>query len=232
MSKNIIINNAKEDIDLYANDFQSFFEQTKQYYFQDEEVLFQCYLKTLIFKNWKEGLNHLNINSLDNLFDEIHNDINSSFYLSTFGLYRTAKMHLRSGVELSLQLIYFFDHNVEFKQWEEGDFVIKHNILSEYIKKHPHLKETQNKEVLNELMIKITSKWKHFSKHIHAESLSYFQTESSSSSTNTFIIGDFNIWKKDFIETIDLLNTLLSYFFSKQLVKFPTNIKKILNGNF
>lgn len=232
MSKSIIINNAKEDIGLYSNDFQSFFEQTKQHYFQNDEVLFQCYLKTLIFKNWKEGLNHLNINDLDSLFDEIHHDINSSFYLSTFGLYRTAKMHLRSSIELSLQLIYFFDHHVEFIQWEKGDFVIKHNVLSDYIKKHPHLEETQNRITIDELMTRITRKWKHFSKHIHAESLSYFQTESTSSTTNIFAIRDFNIWKKDFLETIDLLNTLLSYFFSKQLIKFPTNIKKIINNSF
>ena len=228
MPKNTILNHAKEDIELYFNDFQSFFEKTKEHYLQDDEILFECYSKTLIFKNWKEGLNHLNIDKLDNLFDELHHDINSSFYLSTFGLYRTAKMHLRSIIELSLQLIYFFDHGIEFIQWEKGNFVIKHNILTDYIKKHPHFGDTNTNEQINELMIKITKKWKSFSKHIHAESLVYFQTKSTSSTTNNFTIGDFNIWKKDFLDTMNLLNTLLSYFFSKQLVQFPTSVKKII----
>lgn len=225
-----IVDNALEDINLYNQDFVSFFQETNNYYINNKDtILFDCYRSTLIFNNWKKGLNSINKKMLDHLFDEIQLDVNSSFHLSAYGLYRTANMHLRSSIELSLQLIFFYDHPVELEQWRNEKFIVKHEKLTTYIKEHPKFYDEDINKSVSLLIDKITKKWKYFSKHIHAESLSYFQTEKVSNKKNSFEIKDFNIWKKDFIETVRLLNELYCLFFSSEQIRFPTNIKDVLN---
>jgi hypothetical protein len=39
----------------------------------------------------------------------------------------------------SLQLLYFYQHEIEYGQWLQGEFRIKHEDLSAYLKKHPKL---------------------------------------------------------------------------------------------
>lgn len=225
--KDKIISNAHEDIKLYNEDFNCFFGETEIHYINNKEELYLCYKSTLLFKNWKTGLNSINNDLLDNIFNEIQQDINLSFHLSAYGLYRTANMHLRSSIELSLQLIYFFDHYVEYQLWKSGKFVIKHEKLTTYIKTHPKFKKEEIEDI-DSIVNKITGRWKSFSKHIHAESLSFFHTEKLSSKSNHFEIGDFNMWKSGFLRTTNLLNSLFLCFFKDELGMFPSNIKKML----
>ena len=89
-----LLTRAKKDIPLYFQDFKVFWDSTTSEYTDKE--LTNCYATSLIFKNWLICLNHIGINNFDELLKEIHEDINSSFFHSYFGHYRSSHMHLRT----------------------------------------------------------------------------------------------------------------------------------------
>lgn len=217
--------NAKRDIPLYFKDFKDFWDASV-HYFSDDDLLL-CYSNTLIFKNWKIALNHLGIQNLNSILNEIHEDINASFFYAFFGQYRSAHMHLRSVIELSLQLLYFYQHEVEFSLWKKAEFRIKHEDLSSYLKKHPNLIETSAVNLIDT----IAYKWKLFSKYIHAETLSFFQTALQSSQTKTISAADFGKWKSSFLGTGYYVNKLFLLFFRDKLNAFPTQAREILLRN-
>jgi len=221
----LILSKAKRDIPLYLQEFISFWEATNTHY--SDADLTNCYANTLIFKNWNISLNHLGIKNLDSILIEIHEDINSSLYLAMFGQYRSSHMHLRSVIELSLQLLYFYQHEVEFSQWRNADFRIKYEELTTYLKKHPNFTGTNAIALIDD----ITRNWKLFSKYIHAEAPSYFQTTLQSSQTTQISISDFNIWKSNFLKTGYQLNKLFLIFFKANLNLFPTQSRDILIRN-
>ncbi|MUJ21375.1 hypothetical protein GNP80_04485 [Aliivibrio fischeri] len=226
MIKARIVANAYDDYDLYKKDFNCFLDSTLEH--MKSIDVFPLYWSTLVFKNWKDGINHVGFKELDEIFDELHQDVNASYYLASMGLYRTANMHLRSMIELSLQLLYFFEHPIELKKWKEGDFVIKHDKLKDYLKEYPDFNSQPLKSQVDTLIEQISKEWKHFSKHIHAESLNYFQTQKESDYTNSFKIADFGIWKCNFTKIINKINKLFLLFFSNQYKLFPSQNKDLL----
>ncbi|WP_340158898.1 hypothetical protein [uncultured Maribacter sp.] len=217
-----ILLNAKRDIPEYFKDFKKFWDSTTEFY--TDEDLIDCYSSTLLFKNLKISLNHIGLNGNDEILNELHEDINSSFFYAYFGNYRSAYMHLRSVIELSLQLIYFIQHEVEYHQWKNADFIIKHDVLTKYLKKHPVLKNQKCENIIND----ITSLWITFSKHIHAESPVFFQTQRESSTTKEISREDFGKWKSNHIKTTYLINKLFIYFFRDKVNNFPTNNRDLL----
>lgn len=216
---------AKKDIPLYFCDFKSFWDLTTAH-FKDIDLT-NAYSTTLIFKNWLIALNHINVSKLDGILKELHEDINASFFHAYFGHYRSAHMHLRSVIELSLQLIYFYQHEVEYAQWQLADFRIKHEELTNYLKKHPSL----NSHASTTLIDSITTNWKLFSKHIHAEAPKFFQTNLESAITKKISKADFGIWKSNFLKTGYQINKLLLIFFKAKLNSFPTSTRELLLRN-
>lgn len=210
-----ILEKAKADIPLYFNDFKEFWDESIANI--NDNDLHEIYRATVVPKNYKIAFHNLGLTEYDLLIDEIFEDINSSFFLSLIGLYRSAHMHLRSSIELTLQLIYFIHHPIEFKQWKNGEFVLKHDKIMEYINKHPNFESD-----ISPLLTRITQNWKKFSKHIHGESPIFFQCELDSRKTNSFKIRDFNIWKSNYTKNIYSLNKLLLLFFKADLSRFPT----------
>lgn len=221
--KELILKQAKEDIPLYFTDFKKFWAETNDNI--SNEDLYKIYKASLIFKNYKLSLHSIDIIEYDLLIDEIFEDINSSFFLAMLGLYRSAHMHLRSSIELSLQLLYFIHHPVEYQLWKDGNFVIKHNKLISYLQNHPIF--TTN---VNTLLETITHNWKLFSKHIHGESPIFFQCEKDARKTNSFTIKDFNIWKTNYTKNIYYLNKLFLLFFKNDLSRFPHNSYKLFTS--
>lgn len=218
-----ILAEAKKDIPLYFNDFKVYWDSVVLNI--SDADLTECYHATLIYKNWKQCLNHVGISTLDVFLSELHEDINTSFFQSYFGLYRTAHMHLRSIIELSMQMVYFYQHEVEYSQWKDGDFVIKHDILNNYLKKHPNF-------IGQSVFIdQLTGEWKKFSKHIHAEAPSYFQSSKTAHVTKAFSAADFGTWKSNFIKTTYLTNKLFLILFKGSIVRFPSVEKGVLLKN-
>lgn len=218
-----ILEKAKEDIPLYYNDFKTFWDESISNISDDE--LYEIYRATIIPKNYKIALHSLNLMEFDLLINEIFEDINSSFFLSLMGLYRSAHMHLRSSIELTLQLIYFTHHPIEFKQWQSGNFVLKHDKIMEYINKHPNFEID-----IAPLLSRITQNWKKFSKHIHGESPIFFQCKLNSRKTNSFTVRDFNVWKTNYTNNIYSINKLLLLFFKADLSRFPTKSFELLTN--
>lgn len=226
MSKVKVETNAEEDYVKYQEYFKNFSDETFENY--KSTCFFDCYVRTLFFKNWKIGFNTLEFNSLDELYEELHQDVNSSYYLSTIGLYRTSNMHLRSMIELALQGIYFYEHPVELEKWRLGKFVIKHDKLKDYIKDHPRfIDKTLNQEV-SLLLEQISKEWKSYSKHIHAESLDYFQTQKESEINKEFVNSEFGKWKTNYLKIIDKVNKLYILFYNQEFKRFPSNNKALI----
>lgn len=226
MPKEKIKENAYSDYLLYHRDFSDFSASTLKHL--REIDIFDIYWCTLVFKNWKSGTNHIKIFELDEIYDELHQDVNSSYYLASMGLYRTANMHLRSMIELSLQLLYFYEHPIELKKWKNGSFIIKHDKLTEYLKEYPYSQAQSIKGQIDTLMEQISREWKNHSKHIHAESLNYFQTQKTSGSTKSFDVADFGVWKSSFIKIVKKINSLFMLFFAEQYKLFPSHNKELL----
>jgi hypothetical protein len=220
-----ILAEAKKDIPLYFNDFKVFWDSTTSH-FTDKDLI-ECYATSLIFRNWLISLNHVSIKNLDGILNELHEDINASFFHAYFGHYRSAHMHLRSVIELSLQLVYFHQHEVEYELWKVGEFRIKHDELTNYLKKHPNL----NGENTRNLIDNITRDWKLFSKHIHAEAPKFFQTNLQSRRTKKIVKADFGVWKGNFLQTGYQVNKLLLLFFKIKLNAFPTQNRDLLIRN-
>lgn len=220
-----ILTEAKKDIPLYFEDFKKFWDLTTVEF--NDKDLTDCYASTLLFKNWLISFNHIGIKNLDDILKELHEDINASFFRAYFGNYRSAHMHLRSVIELSLQLIYFHQHEVEYHQWREAEFRIKHEELTNYLKKHPSLKFPESINLVDE----ITKNWKIFSKHIHAEAPKYFQTTLKSSLTKKISKADFGVWKSNFLKTSYQVNKLLLFFFKNRLNYFPSANREIILRN-
>ncbi|MBR9778060.1 MAG: hypothetical protein GYB55_24740 [Cytophagales bacterium] len=219
--KTKILEKAKHDLPLYFDDFKEFWDQSIDNIEDDD--LYEAYRATLVFKNWKYNFHSIELKSFDQILDEIYEDINSSFFLAILGLYRSAHMHMRSSIELSLQLVYFIHHPIELEKWKNGDFVIKHSDLCQYIVDHPVF-ETD----IQPLITNITKNWKHFSKHIHGESPIFFQSEKDARKTNSFTEKDFGIWKSNFFRNIYRINKLLCLFLKNEINRFPENPRNLV----
>jgi hypothetical protein len=219
--KDKVIQSAKRDLPLYLKDFQDFWISSVGEISDDD--LYKTYRATLVFKNWKLSLNTIGIKDYDLILNELFEDINSSFFLALFGQYRSSHMHMRSSIELSLQLLYFLHHPIEYQQWKDGDFVIKFDKLSEYLNKHPFFKVD-----VSSLLQSIFQNWKHFSKHIHGESPIFFQCEKDVRKTNSFSRKDFGIWKSNFEKNVYYLNKLFLLFFKTDFNRIPEASRNIL----
>jgi len=130
---------------------------------------------------------------------------------------------MRSSIELSLQLLYFLHHPIEYQKWKDGDFVIKIDKLNEYLLKHPFFKTD-----VSNILQSIFKNWKHFSKHIHGESPIFFQCEKDIRKTNSFSRKDFGIWKSNFEKNVYYLNKLFLLFFKADFNRIPELSRNIL----
>ncbi|MGE6648475.1 hypothetical protein ACQKE0_04280 [Shewanella colwelliana] len=226
MSKRKVNENAEEDYLKYSLYFKSFSDETFENY--KASGFYDCYVRTLFFKNWKSGFNSIGFNCLDEIYEELHQDVNSSYYLSSIGLYRTSNMHIRSMIELALQGIYFYEHPVELQKWRLGKFIIKHDKLKDYLKEHPRFIEKAVNSEVSLLVEQISKEWKSYSKHIHAESLDYFQTQKKSEVNKEFVKSEFSKWKTNYLKTLDKINKLYILFYKDEFRRFPSNNKSLL----
>lgn len=221
--KEKIISQAKEDLPLYFSDFKTFWDSSTAIISDDD--LHTTYRATLVFKNWKLSLHHLGVKDLDLLLNELFEDINASYFLALLGLYRSAHMHMRSSIELALQLLYFLHHPIEYELWKKGEFVIKFDKLQEYFSNHPNFKTD-----IKTLLQNIFKNWKIFSKHIHGESPIFFQCEKDIRKTNNFSKQDFGIWKTNFEKNVYYLNKFFLLFFKNDFNHIPEASRNILTS--
>ena len=58
---------------------------------------------------------------------------------ATFGSWRLSQQSLRSFIENSLCAIYYIDHPIELKLWEDEKFRIGFKEISKYVASHPYI---------------------------------------------------------------------------------------------
>lgn len=74
-----------------------------------------------LFKSLNIWSNILQGEDYSLLISEIFMDNYASVHFSLSALYKYADMPLRSALETSLNLIYFYNHPIEFKWWKDGE---------------------------------------------------------------------------------------------------------------
>lgn len=67
------------------------------------------------------------------MFEEIFIDLVQSISACLHGQYRLSYQSLRSALELSVAVVYFSDHLVEFKQWQNDDWDFRFSLISEVL---------------------------------------------------------------------------------------------------
>lgn len=75
--------------------------------------------KVSVFSKWENKLQKFDV--AKKLIPEMFIDAFGSIHFACFGLYKYANMCLRSELETTLRLIFFFKHSVEFQWWLEGN---------------------------------------------------------------------------------------------------------------
>jgi hypothetical protein len=72
-------------------------------------------------------------------YSEAQNDGLTSSVLISVGMWRSAMKSLRSLIENIVHCLYFKDHPIEFRQWDEGKFRISFRELFDYFISHPDI---------------------------------------------------------------------------------------------
>lgn len=199
--------NWKETLRLHGNDTEKLIE------------------KISFFDKWE------NILQKDKLFKlfipEIYIDGWASIHLACFGMYKYANMSLRSELENSLRLVFFYTHPTEFSWWTNGNETYRKirqspNVWGngyDYFQELETIKKLQklckaNKRSLfvgKDSVNKIYSK---LSKFIHSGA-SQFQTKPDRTAPK-YDKGKFNQWKDSFTIVQENINTLLITQFYKE----------------
>lgn len=67
------------------------------------------------------------------MFEEIFIDLFQSITACLNAQYRLAYQSLRSGLELTVAAVYFYDHLIEFKQWKNDNWDFQFSIIKELL---------------------------------------------------------------------------------------------------
>ena len=78
--------------------------------------------------------------SVADFFVEAQNDALTSHVFASFGAWRSSLKSLRSCIEDTFGALYFKDHPIELRLWEQGDMRLGFTATHKYFVEHPDLK--------------------------------------------------------------------------------------------
>ena len=199
-----------------------------------EELLF----RVDSFALWKSLLHKKYSDVSDELIDEIFIDLWLSIDFACIGLYKQAHVCLRASLEMTLRLVYFSRHPVEYNWWSQGkseDYKDKNSRGEDfsYFKKLEAFKDFEKiaktlKKAEPKLISKISLEYSQLSKYVHSNK-DRFQT--GKKITPKYVVGDFNKWQKHFELVMTYMNTVLMLGFSEEVKSFRLDKQKILLKN-
>lgn len=106
-------------------------------------------------------------------YSEAQNDGLTSSVLISIGMWRPAMKSLRSLIENLLHCLYFNDHPVEYRLWDEGKLRLTFKDLFDYFSSHPDISSLpENLQGVGELK----SHYKHLSNVVHASAREFRMT--------------------------------------------------------
>ena len=154
------------------------------------------------------------------LIPEIYTDGIVSIHLATFGLYKYANSCLRSQLENTLRLVYFFTHQVEFGWWSKGDEWYVSGIRNKdvwgegykYFEELESIKKFEklcgNRPGLFKGDRNVRALHKSLSKHVH--SAAYFLQTRSHRISPSYRMDEFSIWASNADRAFEHINELLA----------------------
>ena len=166
-----------------------------------------------------------------------------SIHFSCFGLYKSAYMCLRSEFETVLRLIYFSNHPIEFKWWQDGnekwikDLLKGSDVWGNQYSYLRHIKEIQSFDELNTRSNekffgengKLKLIYSTLSKHVHSVA-PYLQTKRSGSFSPKYNKDEFEKWYDNYKKIQQYINIFLALGFPDKFKKMPTQERdKILD---
>jgi len=116
-------------------------------------------------------------------YSEAQNDGLTSIVLAATGLWRPSLKSLRSLIENVLHCLYYKDHPIEYRQWEQEKFRPTFKELFDYFGRHPDVSKVKDSiHPVNGLR----ETYKHLSTYVHASSKEVRMTDD---------LGQANLWK-------------------------------------
>lgn len=144
-------------------------------------------------------------------YSEAQNDGPTSSVLISAGMWRPAMKSLRSLIENTIQCLFFMDHPIEYRLWDEGKYRPAFKELFDYLATHPdicNLPESLKAPVL------LKSHYSHLSNVVHASAREFRMTSEIEKSnlwkTTADGVGKWAATQKNVLREINLL--MLSIF--------------------
>lgn len=139
-------------------------------------------------------------------FVEAQNDALTSHVFASFGAWRSSLKALRSCIEDTFGALYFKDHPVELKLWEQGDFRLGFTSTHKYFADHPDLKAC--KDGVSGLDV-IKEEYATLSKAVHGSAKGFRMTENAAGlllwNTQNAKLGAWDTRHRKVIESLCLL---------------------------
>ena len=148
-------------------------------------------------------------------YSEAQNDALASHSLARQGAWRVALMSLRSSIENLLFCLYYIDHPVELRLWDEGKHKLGFTEIINYLSKHPSFSSVD--ENFSGLAT-LKGEYGLLSKAVHASAKSFRMTKDGTiEGLNTVSISDLGAWQTRERETIKGLNMVLIVYFQSKI---------------
>jgi hypothetical protein len=192
-----------------------------------------------VFDIWKNRLPK--DDATKSLSREIFADAYMSIHLAGFGLYKNAYMSLRSQLETAMRLIYFSNHLLEYKLWQDGDEKWIGDLLKgsdvwgqnfKYFLYIPEVNQLEDKLQQGLKLINGSAKLKEIysklSKHVHSGG-PFLQTRKGHLSSK-YSQAEFDSWIEIYKDVQKYINILFALCFSDYFKKMPADERdSILN---
>lgn len=176
-------------------------------------------------------------------FTEAQGDGLTSQVLILSGSSRSALKSLRSLIENAIRAVYYADHPIEYRLWEEGRHRPTFRSLFEYLNDHPDLKQFSSSM---QPSTSLYSNWKKLSQSVHASAKDDRMSSSTDKieiwKTNQKSVGQWAKFQNNVIKDICLLYLALHH---KKLqgatlkplrgsfaIAFPTSFDTIIAKTF
>jgi hypothetical protein len=191
-----------------------------------------------LIAEWKAVLHDKYGDLSDALIDEIFIDVWLSVNFACTGLYKQAHVCLRASLEMTLRLVYFSKHPIEYSWWCDGkseDLKDKNSRGEDRsyfgrLESFQKFEKTAKKsgKAVPKLIDKIKNEYSQLSKYVHGNK-DRFQTGKKISPK--YVMGEFNKWNKHFNDIITYMNTVLMLGFSEEVKAKNLATKKKLLKN-
>jgi hypothetical protein len=174
------------------------------------------YRRTTSLNAWREDIIQQKVSEEASLFFlEAQNDALVSHALARMGSWRSSLKALRSCIENVFYCLYYTDHPVELRQWEEGHHRLQFSELLAYFISHPDIKG-----IPDELsaIAPLKTEYGTLSRAVHGSAKSFRMTKGTDSTVLwNADMPSLGAWQTREIVVLSSLNLFLIGFFRKHL---------------